>query len=842
MDSDDTTSTSSPYLIRLNYGLAGIKLRQGCIVDGFWTHTFYFALPTDASQSASGGPTTRAPRAAVSVPPEPMMDEGINSSLVCKGPCHQLEGLLGATRTLGTATLSSIGRMTDRIFALLPDMTVDWLHSLRRQPRGLINVIGSVSSYLFGTATNSDVESLRVEIRKILNANDISNTDSARTSESMSTFTRLQNSRLDSMHALMALDQKSLAVLYTEATESRTERALERHIISHAMLELAQFVGLHDGIMEFELGIEDLVHGQITPRLISADQLWGVLQNISGYLSEKGDGGFRLCQNSPQEVYTSPSFVYARHRRDLYIHMRFPYSRHERLNVYRIHTFPMRVPGSQGFVTELQDFPRFVVTNLAKGMVGELSESPRHDYIDSAEIKWHGRGSCAVKLLQDRSDDIHRICPFSARQTQIDPSWLRLSEHDYVLSNLMDVQLVCGPDDQLQPNPFTAPCTLCFMHVHCGCSLRSSAGYSILDTARREHGIELSGCNRNATTRSTVQYTVNLALLHTFYVMANYSISGRDLIDPTKIKDLPPIDWPLFSANTSQIVAKDKADSYSLIKLAANLENNSVVFHSPSEALLYDYIGKIGLQEFGHKEIAISSGVGLLVAAQIFTGCWLYRTRRQMSELSLVVLTISKFMPLSSAFELKQSQQAIKDAHFETLPATSNATINDAIDVILKHFITCQIIYLGLLFCISLCVMMVVFRVLAARRSFLYVEKGTKTRIVQLRLMKFPTANRCYDVRTSPSSLRVSAKNYGFAVKLSFTAKHWYYRKTLTGTSTLIPSTLWLSPWKALTVLPLLHSDFVVSTFIVHTHEYDSWTSSADLLTVATAVIDNTAV
>jgi len=309
MDSDDTTSTSSPYLIRLNYGLAGIKLRRGCIVDGFWTHTFYFALPTDASQSASGGPTTRAPRAAVSVPPEPMMDEGINSSLVCKGPCHQLEGLLGATRTLGTATLSSIGRMTDRIFALLPDMTVDWLHSLRRQPRGLINVIGSVSSYLFGTATNSDVESLRVEIRKILNANDISNTDSARTRESMSTFTRLQNSRLDSMHALMALDQKSLAVLYTEATESRTERALERHIISHAMLELAQFVGLHDGIMEFELGIEDLVHGQITPRLISADQLWGVLQNISGYLSEKGDGEFRLCQNSPQEVYTSPSFV-----------------------------------------------------------------------------------------------------------------------------------------------------------------------------------------------------------------------------------------------------------------------------------------------------------------------------------------------------------------------------------------------------------------------------------------------------------------------------------------------------------------------------------------------------
>jgi hypothetical protein len=267
MNSDEsTTTTTGPYLIRLNYGVAAIKLRMGCIVDGYWSHTFHLTLPKDARRDQVTDSLTRTPSGVVTRSPETPTPETLNSSLVCKGPCHQLEGLLSATKALGMATLYSIGRMNDRINALLTDMTTDWLRDRRRESRGLFNAIGSVSSYLFGTATNADVDSIRQEIRRIKLAADISNADSTRTRDGMSTFARLQNTRLDSMRAVLDQDQKTLEVLYNEVRASNTEHALEQNILSHAMLELAQFVDVHDGIMELELGVEDLVHGQITPR------------------------------------------------------------------------------------------------------------------------------------------------------------------------------------------------------------------------------------------------------------------------------------------------------------------------------------------------------------------------------------------------------------------------------------------------------------------------------------------------------------------------------------------------------------------------------------------------
>ena len=306
-----------------------------------------------ARNADSGTPTLRT-------------DTGMNSSLVCQGPCHQLEGLLRARTALALATSNSIERLTDRITALLPDI-MSSLRVRRRKTRGLLDFVGDASSFLFWPATNSDVGSLRTDIRNIKACADAATTDSARTREGMSTFARLQNSRLDAMRSVLDQEQKTLEVLYREVTTSQAERALEHNILSHAMLELASFVDIHDGIMELELGVEDLIHGQLTPKLISVDQLYDAMQNVSNYLAIRGQGEFRLCHATPQDVYANPSYDFARYGRDLFIRLRLPYTRQQRLNVYRIHTFPMRVPGPHGFSTEIQDFPRFVVTNLAQG-------------------------------------------------------------------------------------------------------------------------------------------------------------------------------------------------------------------------------------------------------------------------------------------------------------------------------------------------------------------------------------------------------------------------------------------------------------------------------------------
>ena len=124
--------------------------------------------------------------------------------MICNGSCNHLEGLWRANREISQATLRSIQRLVDRIGSLLPDLLS---RDRRRTTRGLINFIGDASSYLFGTATESDIAGLRQEILKIKNWAGASTADAERTREGMATFVRLQNQRLDTMREVLDRDQ-----------------------------------------------------------------------------------------------------------------------------------------------------------------------------------------------------------------------------------------------------------------------------------------------------------------------------------------------------------------------------------------------------------------------------------------------------------------------------------------------------------------------------------------------------------------------------------------------------------------------------------------------------------
>jgi len=120
LDSDGTTS---PYILRLNYGLAGVRERTGCIVDGYWTHTFHFEIPVDINRESVLSYAVPDIDRRTTAPPNRDREEA-NASLECKGPCNQLPGLVSASRALSLSTLGSIQRMTDRVMTLLPDLAM----------------------------------------------------------------------------------------------------------------------------------------------------------------------------------------------------------------------------------------------------------------------------------------------------------------------------------------------------------------------------------------------------------------------------------------------------------------------------------------------------------------------------------------------------------------------------------------------------------------------------------------------------------------------------------------------------------------------------------------------
>ena len=55
-----------------------------------------------------------------------------------------------------------------------------------------------------------------------------------------------------------------------------------------------------------------------------------------------------------------------------------------------------------------------MVTHLASGVMGELTDLPRHDLIELLSVIWHGPDSCAFRLLSDSTDDIQETFRFTA--------------------------------------------------------------------------------------------------------------------------------------------------------------------------------------------------------------------------------------------------------------------------------------------------------------------------------------------------------------------------------------------------------------------------------------------
>jgi hypothetical protein len=108
------------------------------------------------------------------------------------------------------------------------------------------------------------------------------------------------------------------------------------------------------------------LQGQLSPKLLSVELVTQILENVTRELQ---DNSYYLCHETPQDLYESRNFDYARHGNDIIIQLRLPYSRFRPLNLYRTITLPMKVNGQQGFVTQLQDVPKYLVSSLAQDLV-----------------------------------------------------------------------------------------------------------------------------------------------------------------------------------------------------------------------------------------------------------------------------------------------------------------------------------------------------------------------------------------------------------------------------------------------------------------------------------------
>jgi hypothetical protein len=93
-----------------------------------------------------------------------------------------------------------------------------------------------------------------------------------------------------------------------------------------------------------------------------------------------------------------------------------------------------------------------------------------------------------------------------------------------------------------------------------------------------------------------VSHALNLAVLQTFYELSNASLNGAQLVNVSLLKTVKPINFPIFSDQTYKLLAADGAASYSLKKLTESLQNDSVILHTPAEAVVHDLLRQNSLR------------------------------------------------------------------------------------------------------------------------------------------------------------------------------------------------------------------------------------------------------
>ena len=763
------------YWTRLNYGVAAVKTKQVCVATGYWSLGVTIQLP-NVTAVVVNRTTPHDPQA-------------------CLTFCDRLRNLLAAVNALTYTMQSSISKTVHRIFSLLPDVGNSVWPPRARRTRGHLDFVGRAYKFAFGVATEGDVAGMKrlIERGDTLAATAVA--DVMRIRDGMSTFTKLSNERLDKMHEILQRDQASLSSLYQSVRQNEHIDTLEFNGIAYATQELAKFISIHDELQLLELGVEDLIHGQITPRLIAADVLDNALRDIQNELAKRHE---HLCFDKPNEVYAVQNFEFARKNDKLFVRINLPFSDRLPMDVFRIDTLPIPVPSQQALTTRIKDIPQFILKGSQ--LLGELNQEPTSLVVDMSTIKWHhiNQAGCLTGLITDSPVHILAHCEFTVRKQLITPTFIRLTDDILVLSNLTRLYQSCDPGTFTRPTPHA--CMPCMVRVGCGCLL----------TAAELEVPSITDC-ANTTSRVDVGHAVNMAVLQSFYDMTNETLMGQSILPPDQLRTPEPLNLTFFG-DTERLLAADEQASYSLRKLADSLKNDTVIVHTPAEAVLRQLLNQAADDSTFPGWFNWYTYVTLLpLPCIIILSVWLYLTSRKLSTLSTIT-GVSACARLTRAFVLPSTMQ----------PTSTPDPFAWLLEIqAIRKFDAFVSVY-GIFATIAFIVLIVAVKRLYRRRSWVYIEiRADIDKILQIRLYAFPSPTRNYSLR-APNPTTLVLRSYHLFGILSFTTRAWRITDSSTGQVTLLPTYVFVPFWKINAIATILAAPRCVAfPVLIYSHEYD---------------------
>ena len=637
----------SQTFLRQNYGSTFKQLLKTRLYTHTWVHDFVVALPrydpnqlTAVSRILSGQSHN-----CDSLP-----------NLIDAAMCRDDMATLSSLQQLRYATVHSLQDAIARVHSILPPATT--INHLRTTKRAVIAGVGSGLHWLFGTATDDEIDAEEKHIEHVESAVKLTQDAILKQSAHFASFAKVEGTHFDLLRNALSAENHTIANLFKAVRSLARVDGEQRPYLAQALQMIRMFVNMHDQTYELLDAIESLAQGSISPALIKPAVVAKVLHYVSNEIHDSY--GAHLVWTNEQDFYRTKRFAYHRVGLNLHLRVGFPISfMDDESRLYAVTTFPMSVPNNT-LTTHLADQPTYFLTvdnhtrrrrtNTATSTntapnpsyfeyFAEFYEMPHldeDDLLDLTEatvtLRPISATTCLSAIFLNQVNSINAICPFRATPGPLPPNTIEIAPATVLLQNITSYNQICS--DDTGTHTITTPgCNdTCIVTLPCRCSILTNVAY----IPKR-----FSGCLND--TNVTMVHTVNLHALSLFF-------DKDDLIDihaASTFNSTPRIDFPdlspLYVNLSSDDTVKYQIDDVSLTKIAATAHLEAVTYSALIDGALAGESTMPFSYSYTHQLWWYANLIGLTILALcVCTTIWLTHRVR---HLSLIVTALRMVRP-----------------------------------------------------------------------------------------------------------------------------------------------------------------------------------------------------
>lgn len=250
-----------------------------------------------------------------------------------------------------------------------------------RSKRGLINILGSLSNSLFGTATQSQIDAIHNQLIKDRQINEEQRRILNLHNQVLNITTRNMQTMHSALQRLSSAVNTSFSVL--REFSSKTLQLEGEQRLLKALFDIELALGLiNDDILELKIGLQSLLQTFITPSIISDSKLLEILRTAavhpSGLLFPAVTEYLSLYRDLIR-VTSRPTYV--TNTRNFYLTIPLRGNPSDTFDVFRVDSLPFSLPNSTLFAYYLSNYKYFAITENRKAYFPliDLDHCSKHD-------------------------------------------------------------------------------------------------------------------------------------------------------------------------------------------------------------------------------------------------------------------------------------------------------------------------------------------------------------------------------------------------------------------------------------------------------------------------------